>query len=177
MMLLVALALGVNAKSFAQSETFKAFKVEFSAGLSWATGKGGAGDAVIAMEPKFAINDKLTFGLRLETAGRSYKGQDRLGEQEFSGSYMATGDYYFNTNGLRPFASLGAGVMSVSAFNTERTDFVIVEKDVLAFAPRAGFETGHFRLGVEYNIATKSYGLNSNYASLKFGFFLGGGRK
>lgn len=178
MMLLVALALGVNATSFAQSETFKAFKVEFSAGLSWATGKGGAGDAVIAMEPKFAINDKLTFGLRLETAGRTYEaGQNSRGE-EFSGSYMATGDYYLNTNGLRPFAGFGIGVMSVSALGVnEENEPSIVEKDALALMPRVGFETGHFRLGLEYNIAAKSYGYDSNYASLKLGFFLGGGRK
>jgi hypothetical protein len=176
MMLMVALALGVNA-AYAQSETFRAFKVEFSSGLSWATGKGGGGDVVLAMEPKYAINDKLTFGLRMELAGRTYTGKDRLGEEEFSGSYMATGDYYFNTNGLRPFAGFGVGVMGVSALGETDGFIELEEKDVLAFMPRVGFETGHFRMGLEYNIPTKSYGYNSNYAALKIGFFVGGGRR
>jgi len=176
-MLLVALALGVNAPSFAQSESFKAFKIDFSMGLSWATGKGGGEDALVSMEPKFAINDKLTFGLRLETAGRTYD-SFRSSEDEYSGSYMATGDYYFNTNGLRPFAGFGVGIMGVSALvESQENEFELDEKDALAFMSRVGFETGHFRVGLEYNIAAKSYGFNSNYGSLKFGFFFGGGRK
>ena len=171
-MILAALTLGVNASVLAQSETFKAFKVDLSMGPTLATGEKGSVSLVVAMEPKFAINDKITLGVRLEGALRTY---DSL-EDEYSGSYMATADYYLSTNGLRPFFGTGAGIMSVTAFSEEENDGTI-EKDKFAFMPRAGFETGHFRLALEYNLAPKVDGFSSNYASLKFGFFLGGGRK
>ena len=54
---------------------------------------------------------------------------------------------------------------------------------------RGGFETGHFRLALEYNLVASSKlpGFNSNgtsttvkskngYISLKIGFLIGGGR-
>jgi len=44
------------------------------------------------------------------------------------------------------------------------------------FAPRAGFELGHFRTALEYNIAGKTGSINNNYLSIKLGFFIGGGR-
>ncbi len=46
---------------------------------------------------------------------------------------------------------------------------------VFAFAPRVGFEYGHFRTAIEYNAVGKTGAINNNYLGIKLGFFIGGG--
>ncbi|WP_207425033.1 hypothetical protein [Pedobacter sp. SYSU D00535] len=173
MMLVAALALGAKASVCAQS--FKAFKVELAVGPTMATGKGGDVGVVLAMEPKYAINDKLTFGLRLESGERIYAAGSRIEFDDLAGSYMATGDYYLNTNGLRPLFGIGVGVLDAAA--VDESGERLTHKDSPAILARTGFETGHFRLGLEYNKLLKTYGFNGDYASLKLGWMFGGGRK
>ncbi|HYH16656.1 MAG TPA: outer membrane beta-barrel protein [Flavisolibacter sp.] len=172
----------------AQSTTFKPFKVDLAVGYAVPGGKGSKAGLVFAAEPKYAINDNISLGLRMEAAitARGYadvEGQRGEAEVKASGSYLATGDYYFNTNKFRPFAGLGIGVYRLAGASVEVTteeptpeEIEIKEDTKFGGAPRVGFEYGHFRTALEYNIVGKSEKINNNYFSIKLGFFIGGGR-
>lgn len=185
----VTFALVLVAASFfsnAQDGTsFKPFKVDLATGYAIPSGSGSKGGIVLALEPKYAINNNITVGLRMEAALTARASVDANGEAvsgdvKASGSYLATGDYYFNTNKFRPFAGLGAGLYKLASVEF-KSDQDVTEGDVksgskFGAAPRVGFEFGHFRTAIEYNLIGKTEKLNNNYLSIKLGFFIGGGR-
>ena len=150
-------------------------------GYAIPAGSGSKGGVLLAIEPKYALNDQLTLGLRMETAitarANTVNGETMDGDVKGSGSYLATADFYFNTNGFRPFVGAGAGLFSNASIdlNANSTDDVQTAKK-FGFMPRIGFETGHFRTAIEYNVAGKSGSINNNYLGIKLGFFFGGGR-
>lgn len=178
-------AFAIVAAIFANAQTeltFKPFKVDIALGYALPSGSGSKAGVLVAIEPKYALNDNLTLGLRMETAvtaqGTVANNEIKDGDVKASGSYLATADYYFNTNRFRPFVGAGAGLYTnASAELSEQTTSEDVQKArSFGFAPRAGFEFGHFRAAIEYNVAGKSGNLNHNYLGIKLGFFLGGGR-
>jgi outer membrane protein W len=170
---------------FASAQSFKPFKVDLALGYAVPGGSGSKGGVLFAIEPKYAVNDNITVGLRMEGAVTARAAVDENGEKvtgnvKASGSYLLTGDYYFNTNKFRPFAGLGAGLYKLASVEFD-SDVNMSEDDIKAgskfgFAPRVGFEYGHFRTAVEYNVAGKTGSINNNYLGIKFGFFIGGGR-
>lgn len=177
--LLIGAVVFVNAQ--AEQKTFKPFKVDIAVGYALPSGSGSKAGALFAVEPKYALNDNLTVGLRMEAAltaqGQIVNGVMDQGDVKASSSYLATADYFFNTNRLRPFVGAGAGIYSNASANIDPT----ISDNVKAgsrfgFAPRAGFEIGHFRTAVEYNVAGKTGTVNHNYLGIKLGFFIGGGR-
>lgn len=168
----------------AQSETFKPFKVDLALGYAIPGGSGTKGGLLFAIEPKYAINDQIALGLRVEgavmarvimdpTTGQEIEG----GDVKASGSYLLTGDYYFTTNKFRPFAGLGAGIYSSAAASLDPNTEEIQSGTRFGFAPRVGFEFGHFRTALEYNVAGKTGNISNNYIGIKLGFFIGGGRR
>jgi outer membrane protein X len=175
--LFILCALSTNA------QTFKPFKLDIAAGES--TPSGGGIGILLAMEPKYAPNDNVALGLRLE-ATIMLGGSSVLSGNS---SAAATGDYFFKTNSIsfRPFAGAGIGVYSVSSGVFLESDDVTATK--FGGFPRVGFEYGHFRLAVEYNFVEpttvqlyQAFGggtasVNNNYLGIKVGFFFGGGRK
>ena len=176
LMILIAVAVFANA----QDLTFKPFKFDIAMGYASPSGGGGAkGGFLFALEPKYALNDNLTLGLRMEAAIMvrarvDENGQELNGDAKASGSYLATADYYFNTNKFRPFAGVGAGLYKTATADFSESDVKTANK--FGFAPRVGFEYGHFRTALEYNVAGKTGTVNNNYLGLKVGFFIGGGR-
>lgn len=181
--LFTAFAVILTLMSEAQTElTFKPFKFDIALGYAIPGGSGSKGGVLLAFEPKYALNDNITLGLRAETAITA--NVDNMNSNEASGnvkgsaSYLATGDYYFNTNNLRPFIGAGVGVFHNAAanFDATTTEADVEQKYKFGFMPRIGIETGHFRAAIEYNAAGKSGSMNNNYLGLKIGFFLGGGR-
>jgi outer membrane protein W len=176
-MILMALCIFTNA----QDAAFKPFKVDIALGYATPSGGEGAkGGVLFAIEPKYAITDNITVGLRLESAlmvRASVDGNDDLsGDVKASGSYLATADYYFNTNDFRPFAGIGVGLFQTATADLATTTDEINTANKFGFAPRAGFEYKHFRLALEYNVAGKTGNINNSYLGVKFGFFIGGGR-
>jgi hypothetical protein len=166
----------------AQSTVFKPFKVDFATGYAIPGGSGSKGGVLFAIEPKYALNDNITVGIRFEGAvmarATTVNGQEFTGDVKASGSYLATGDYYFNTNKFRPFAGVGVGIYNNASgsFSSGTNTGTIEGGTVFGGAPRAGFEFGHFRMAVEYNLMGKSGTINNNYLGIKLGFFAGGGR-
>lgn len=179
---MTALSIGAVVFTNAQTEqTFKPFKVDIALGYAVPSGSGSKGGALFAIEPKYALNDNLTVGLRLEAAataqGTVVNGEMDQGNVKVSSSYLATADYFFNTNRFRPFVGAGAGIYSNASANLGAQSSEDVKSgSKFGFAPRAGFEIGHFRTALEYNVAGKTATVNHNYLGIKLGFFIGGGR-
>lgn len=165
----------------AQSTNYKPFKVDLAVGYALPAGKGSKRGAVIAIEPKYSIEDNITLGLRLEkslTASAYVSGSTVfVGGINATSSYLATADYFFKGNKVRPFAGLGLGLYSTGGVGVFGDSYYVSGGNKFGVAPRAGIELGHFRAAVEYNAMGKDEFVNYNYLSFKVGFFLGGGEK
>jgi outer membrane protein X len=183
----------------AQSTIFNPFKVDFALGYAVPQGSGSKGGVALALEPKYAVMDQLAVGLRLEAAltvrgfDQNYDGSSGSGKIAASASYLATADYYFSNGGFRPFVGGGVGIFALAhgEYDDNTGNSAVSTTAVTRFGEmlRVGFETGHFRLGVEYNFvprtsesATDDYGntydltSRNSYLGIKLGFFIGGSR-
>jgi len=185
----------------AQTGIFKPFKVDVAFGYAMPAGSGSKGGVLFAIEPKYAVLNQLSVGLRMEAAVTARAavapdGSSASGDVKASGSYLATGDYYFMNTAFRPFAGVGAGIftlagVSASADNSGNGTLTAASSSKFGGLIRAGFEFGHFRMGVEYNLISKSsvpvtdmsgnnlgnVDIKNSYLGIKAGFFFGGGRK
>ena len=176
----------------------KPFKIDLSMGYAIPGGEGAKGGIIFAVEPKYAVIPNLAIGLRMEGAIiAKFSGYDEDGNAmntkvKAAGSYLATGDYYFTNNyALRPFAGAGAGIFSIAGIEVNSNSENISGGSKFGGMVRGGFEAGHFRIGLEYNIVPKTTfegydsdgnyvtGLTSsnNYIGIKLGAFIGGGRR
>jgi outer membrane protein X len=159
-------------------QIFKKFKVDVSVGYAVPQESGGSGKSagvLFAVEPKYAVMDELSLGLRIEAAAMANIDADGdKGTVKANASYLATGDYYFSNNKFRPFLGAGAGIFTyakLSSEDEEMDDIPVNSK--FGFMARGGFEYGHLRVGVEYNFVSEKAG----YLGLKIGAVIGGGRK
>jgi len=188
--------LSLSAKS--QESEFKPFKVDVSLGYARPGGDGAKGGILFAVEPKYAVIPSLSVGLRMEAAlVARFGGYDENGDAmdasvKGSASYIATGDYYFRANkDFRPFTGGGVGLYSIAGIESTNNSGEVSAGSKFGGLVRSGFEYGHFRFGIEYNIVPKTKftgfdgdgnpttGLNSDnsYLGVKIGVCIGGGRK
>ena len=193
---LIVLATIVSFSAIAQSD-LKPLKVDLSVGYAVPGGSGAKGGVLFVVEPKYAVMPALSLGLRMETAVIArFGGYDPEGNPsdlsvKASGSYLATGDYYFLDNySFRPFAGAGAGIFRIAGIEVNSSTGTISSATKFGGMVRAGVELSHFRMGIEYNIIPKTTfsGYDSNgdpatltskngYIGLKLGVCFGGGRK
>ena len=175
---------------------FKPLKVDVSIGAAIPQGSGSKSGGIFVLEPKYAIQDQFWVGLRIETAimAREYSNSDGSYSStnvSGSGSYILTGDYYFNTNSFRPFIGAGGGVYRLASATVDNNGYSsdIASSTKVGGMVRAGFEAGHFRLGIEYNFIGNSsvqaidasgnpYAATArnSYLGIKLGVCFGGGR-
>ncbi len=197
--LLASIAMGFAA----QAQEFKPFKVNVSIGAAIPSGGGGV---LFAVEPKYGISDQIDIGLRLEGAGMArnvvVNGNSTSGDAKFASSYLLTGNYMLSTAGFRPFIGIGAGLFGVGSTgvvvngtgpNAQTYNGTISAGSVFGGMARAGFKTGHFVLGVEYNLVPNTSSIvyddkavnklgtsvesKNSYVGVKLGFDIGGGRR
>jgi outer membrane protein X len=181
--MLLFLLLWLPGKVNAQDTTrvYKRFKVDLSMGLAIPQSYDKLGfeiGVLLAAEPKYAIIDQLSIGIRLEAA---YMVQNLEPYKEFFkgnpiniGTELITADYYFSNSKFRPLVGLGIGVSSVNIPDEKNTEYYISES-VLGGMIRSGFEFGKFRMGIEYNMnGSVSFSKKNNYWGIKIGFLLGG---
>lgn len=191
----VALLLAVSA----QAQEFKPFKVNVSLGAAIPSGGGGV---LFAIEPKYGVSDRIDVGLRLELAAMArsvvYNGNETSGNATGAGSYLLTGNYLLSDANFRPFIGAGIGLFGIAGTSfvtngNQGTNGEIQAGNVFGGMVRAGFKTGHFVLGAEYNIVPNTnsvvYDSNGNvqvgtsvqsknsYLGIKLGFDIGGGRR
>ncbi|MCY7293188.1 MAG: hypothetical protein LH615_13500 [Ferruginibacter sp.] len=193
------LCIAICTKSMAQKEgEFKPFKVDVSLGYALPIGgSGGKGGALFVVEPKYAIMTELSLGLRIEGAftisGTSDlatgTGNNPTATVKVSSSYLATGDYYFSNNNLRPFAGAGAGIFQTAGVQVYSSNPNIATGSKFGGMLRAGVEYKHGRFGLEYNMVGKTtvapssptskdgYSVQNSYVGIKFGVVIGGGRE
>ncbi len=187
--------------AMAQSKSapqLKPFKVDVSVGYALPAGTGAKGGVLLAIEPKYAVMNNLSLGVRFEGAVVArFSGYDQEGDPletdvKASGSYLATCDYYLMNNySFRPFVGGGAGIFSIAGAETNSTTGGVSAGSKFGGMIRAGFEASHFRMGIEYNIVPKTtfsgYDSNGNptdgltspnsYIGIKVGVCFGGGLK
>lgn len=177
------------------AQDYKPFKVDLAVGYAIPGGKGAKGGVLFAVEPKYAVMDQLNLGLRMEAAvvARGYAGtnieEDMEVDVKASGSYLLTGDYFFTSNrSFRPFGGIGAGIYTIAGASISADDETAAVGSDSKFGGlvRTGFEAGHFRLGIEYNLVPKtklttdgagSIESKNGYIGIKVGATIGGGRK
>jgi outer membrane protein X len=190
---IVLFSSAVNAQS--KTMSLKPFKTDVSVGYAIPGGSGSKGGVLFAVEPKYAVMSNLSVGLRFEGAvvarfnGYNPDGTPIDASVKASGSYLATGDYYFNNNySFHPFAGAGAGIYSLAAVQATSSGTGASAGSKFGGMIRAGVEMSHFRFGVEYNIVPKTTfsGFDSNgnpteltssngYIGIKLGVCFGGG--
>ena len=182
-------ALSVNAQDY------KPFKVDLAVGYAIPGGKGAKGGVLFALEPKYAVMDKLVVGLRMEAAvvARGYAGTNVEDEMEVdvkaSGSYLATADYFYSGNHkFRAFSGIGTGIYTIAGASVSSgSETVAVGSDSkFGGLVRSGIEAGHFRFAVEYNLVPKTkldtgtsekIESKNGYIGIKIGATIGGGKK
>jgi len=176
-------------------------RVGFNAGVDVPGGGVGLGGD---LDIRYNLQDNLNLGIKF--AGdvmmkNMYVDKINL-EASATGtaisSTMVTGDYYFNegVSLFAPFVGGGFGLYKIANVKATVTGDQVPEPptNFTNYTPdrkfgaliRGGFELGHFRLGLEYNIIPKSavyevtdgsVGLASNsFVKLSLGFYLGGGK-
>jgi len=165
----------------AQSENFHAFKFDIGVGYALpSSGSGTEAGATFTLQPHYRLSDNFALGLRMEAAAIGYK-NSVSGDVKVSAlaSGCLTGEYYLSDNSFRPFIGAGVGLFDEesAAGNTNGNSGsnVSVSGRTTNFGafPEIGFEAGHFRLSVDYNVA----GNSNNYIAFKIGAFFGGGKK
>jgi outer membrane protein X len=155
---------------------FKKFKVDISLGYAKPQSSDTKAGVIFVIEPKYAVMDQLSVGIRLEGAALANIDADgEKGKVRVLGSYLATGDYYFSNNKFRPFAGAGAGIFNMASVDIDNgeEEITVPSSSSFGFMVRTGFEYGHLRLGLEYNILKEKAG----YFGVKIGACIGGGRK
>jgi hypothetical protein len=192
--LFFAIAILIVALS-SNAQDYKPFKVDLALGYAVPGGKGAKGGVLFAIEPKYAVMDKLVVGLRMEGAvvARGYAGTNVDDNMEVdvkaSGSYLATADYFYTGNHkFRAFSGVGTGIFSIAAASVSTGSETVAAGGGSKFGGmvRSGIEAGHFRFGVEYNLVPKTKMVTetsetieskNGYIGFKIGATIGGGRK
>ncbi len=183
-LLLITALIGLTLMARAQSPTYKPFQLNLTAGFDVPMYGNGTGSGVIgAIEPQYHLSDKFSIGFRIEEADLTFN-IDPVNtfifgtinkEYGYVASYCATGQYYFSK---RVFIGGGLGFFTPSGINTNtdpNANATVVRNNSgkFGFYPEIGFETGHFRMSIDYNVA----GNNSDYLAFNIGFFIWGGKK
>jgi hypothetical protein len=174
--------------AFAQNNEerlYKPFKVDVAIGYAIPANPDLKGGAVFAVEPKYSVLPQLAVGLRMEgvaiSNGTNFDDVDNTVKLKATGSYLATGDYYFYNADFRPFAGVGLGIFTPSDYRITSDGEVYKDANAgIKFGGmvRGGFEYRHFRLGLEYNIVSNTTlppVIKNSYFSIKAGFTIGGG--
>lgn len=152
---------------------YKPFKVDLSSGYSSPSSKTGdiSGGLNFSLEPKYNITDQIAVGLKGEVALLvSGSSSGNSGQVALLRNTSVTGEYYFTMTKVRPYAGLSLGFYTGTVFDANGKSYT--GDSQFGFAPRAGLQFGHFRLGIEYNLVK-----DSNFLSFKIGTTFGGGRK
>ena len=163
------LVIALSVKTFAQKKDseseFKPFKVNLSLGYAIPVGGTGSKAGVLfAIEPKYAVMQDLSLGLRLEAAVTASGVNISSGTYtnnataQASASYLVTGDYYFSNHNFRPFLGAGLGAFVTvggQISSTNNNSNANSGETKFGGMIRGGFEYGHGRLGIEYNLVGK----------------------
>jgi outer membrane protein W len=175
-LILFAALMGLSFLVKAQSTDYHAFK--FDLGLGYAEPSSGSGTkagATFTLQPHYRLTDDFAVGLRYEAALIGYE-NNTTGDINVAAliSGCATAEYYLSDSMFRPFVGAGVGVFDqASANSNDNSSTVTARSTNLGGFPEIGFELGHLRVSIDYNIA----GSSNNYVAFHIGAFFGGGKQ
>ena len=153
---------------------YKKFKVDVTTGYSHFMEEGADVNFGFnfSVEPKYNVMDNLAVGLKLEAAGFFLATDEDFSTLLSLPSASLTSEYYFGKKTVRPYIGVAAGMYFPKLYLFD--DELIKESGdaTFGFAPRAGVQIGHFRIGAEYNIVE-----DGSFLSVKLGASIGGGKK
>lgn len=160
-----------------------------------ASGRGGFGAVV---EPKYAVHDQVSVGLRFEGAvmfgGSIGNAGDTSMDMGAAASLMAKGEYLFTTTEVRPFVGLALGMIDIASQSISTTSMsASIDQKAgryFAIAPQIGIDLGRLRLAATYNAiigadievhqmiggVDQKASFSQNYLTFELGFRFGGGR-
>jgi len=188
---------GVSSVAHAQAENYNPIRVDSALSGTYvsASGRGGFGAVV---EPKFAVHDQVSVGLRLEGAvmfgGNIGSDGSTSMDMGAAASMMAKGEYLFTTTDVRPFVGLGLGMIDIASqsISTTPMNASIDQKAgrYFALAPQIGIDLGRLRLAATYNVimgadievhqmiggVDQKASFSQNYLTFELGIRFGGGR-
>lgn len=117
------------------------------------------GGISLGAELRYNVKDNISVGLRSEISFLGNAEIDSDDENFDLGAFktaMATADYYFSTTSSRRFfAGIGIGNFQTATLEIRDGQGTINEiggSSSFGLMPRAGFEFGHLRIEVQYNI-------------------------
>ena len=188
---------GISSVAHAQAENYNPIRVDSALSGTYvsASGRGGFGAVV---EPKFAVHDQISVGLRLEGAvmfgGNIGNDGNTSMDMGAAASMMAKGEYLFTTTDVRPFVGLGLGMIDIASqsISTSTMSASIDQKAgrYFAVAPQIGIDLGRLRLAATYNVIMgadievhqmiggidQKASFSQNYLTFELGIRFGGGR-
>lgn len=175
--LLLVICLAATVSVYAQSENYQAFKVDIGFGYALPATDNSEikGGPTFTIHPHYRLTDDLAVGIRLEGAALSYR-DNSLENPDLKlavlASYCATAEYYLANGRFRPFIGAGAGYFYQSKISTDSNTSGLISyggNTKFGYFPEVGFEIGHLRVMVDYDVLPNKGG----YAGFKFGFFTG----
>ena len=119
-----------------------------------------------ADEEAYYLKNNLSVGLRLESV--LYKSSLLGGKNISFDSFTLNSQHYFDSHRLRTFVGIGFGIYEIANSTSGFEP---------GFYPRMGFDVGHFNMTIDYNWNLNSIYTSYDYLAVRFGFYLGGGKK
>ncbi len=190
----IAASLAVASPALA-SDSYPPVRVDLAFVAAYGPGDASTYGAGLSVEPKYAILDQLSAGLRIEALGMGTNGVTVSGQNVSVGArgvvaFLAKADYYLTTTSVRPFLAFGAGLYLVgsSSAQASATTAAVSTESFTGFGvcPQVGLNLGAFRLAAAYNVitggdsTTATFGNvalpSKNYFSFDIGGTFGGAR-
>lgn len=169
---------------------YKPYRVDVTGGGAILPTNIWSGGIVFAIEPKYAVSNRVAVGFRTQGAGlirTFYKlnTTDQYVRAQASAmvSTSVTTDYYLALQELRPYIGLGADYYFYKAASFDANSSTTTDPGETAAGSkfgvltRAGIDLFHMKLGMEYNFVGKTGRTKNSYFAVTAGFYFGGGRK
>lgn len=140
--------------------------------------------ALLSIEPRYAVLEKVIVGARLEAT--SITPATFINPiANFNASGLLTLDYYFTTGYTRPFVGGGLGAYyltngtikrnGIEEFNPAKTNFGQMLRLGIDFSKLNFLGINHFKIIGEYNFANRNgLDINHNYVGVKVAIYLWG---
>lgn len=146
----ILVGLVLTGSAFALADNYRPVRIEVGAIVPMELGEFSQGGFGFIFEPKLNITDQLSTGLRWHLGLMAGDGITAMN------SYMLKADYFFNTNTVRPYATIGLGLNQLAGASLEvfgdGDAATAVAGNFFGVMPGVGINLGGFRLGVGVNL-------------------------
>jgi hypothetical protein len=161
--------------------TYKPFRIDVGAGLSFPTTNFGIG-ILANIEPQYAIR-QFSVGAHVELHAQGSSTEEYSSVTKYNNALLLTGDYHFTSDTYRPFVGVGFGAYTLAANVTFEDNFAeryLLFGQNVGVMLRAGCDLPHVRGVMQYhfigNGKKDNVKLNFSYLSIGIAVGIGGGK-